>query len=279
MRNNMDRMGLTQDQPSHDAVEAPNMPPMQQNQETGFIVATELVDLPSKGLFYDEGHPLHNETTIEIKHMTTKEEDILTNQSFLKNGTAIDRMLQSIIVDNRIRVKDLFVGDKNALLVASRIYGYGSGYDTKFTCPSCGTTQATTFNLEDIEHVDFEQNQVEYEVEPDYESKTLFLTIPRNNTKLELRLVKEEKADPKKKNNTSVSYYYKKIIKSVNGNPNPKYISDYINSMAAVDSRYLRNIYSKIVPGVDFMLDFECTNCGYHGEVEVPLNAEFFWPK
>lgn len=279
MRNNMDRMGFSQDQPTHDAVETPNMPPMQQNQENGFIIATELVDLPSKGLFYDEGHPLYNETTIEIKHMTTKEEDILTNKSFLKNGTAIDRMLQSVIVDKRIKVRDLFVGDKNALLVASRIYGYGSDYNTKFTCPSCNTPQTTIFDLEDMQHIDFEQNQVEYEVEPDYEAKTLLLTIPRSKVKLELRLVKEEKIEPKKKNTGGISYYYKKIIKSVNGNNNPKYISDYINSMAAVDSRYLRKVYSKIVPGVDFLLNFECENCDYTGEVEVPLSAEFFWPK
>lgn len=279
----MDRMGLGQEPGHHDVVEAPHMPPMQETvqhtQNTGFIVATELVDLPSKGLFYDEGHPLHNAETIEIKHLTTKEEDILTNQSFLKNGTAIDRMLQSIIVDRRIKVKDLFVGDKNALIVASRIYGYGPDYETKFACPSCGTSQNTTFNLEEMEHTDFEANQLEYDVIPDYEAKTLLLEIPRTNTKLELRLIKEEKVDPKKKNVNNVSYYYKKIIKSVNGISDPKYILDYINSMAAVDSRYLRSVYYKIVPGVDFTVDFECAECYENVEVEVPLNAEFFWPK
>ena len=281
MRNNMDRMGLSHDQNVHDSVEMPTMPPMRQteSQDNGFIVATELVDLPSKGLFYDENHPLHHKTTIEIKHMTTKEEDILTNQSFLKNGSAIDRMLQSVILDKKVRVKDLYVGDKNALLVASRIYGYGADYDAKFSCPACGTTQKANFNLEEIEHIDFEQNQIEYDVEVDYESATLFLVITRSKAKLELRLIKEEKSDPKAKNRNSISYFYKKIIKSVNGNNNPKYIADYINSMAAVDSRYLRNVYSKIVPGVNFVVEHTCQACYENVEVEVPLTAEFFWPK
>lgn len=276
----MDRMGLGQEQASRDVVDVPNTPPMEQptQQETGFIVATELVDLPTKGLFYDEGHPLHNQETIEIKHLTTKEEDILTNQSFLKNGTAIDRMLQSILIDKRVKVKDLFVGDKNALIVASRIYGYGPDYDTKFSCPSCGTAQQTTFDLHEMQHVDFQENQQEYEVVCDYETKSLFLNIPRTNTKLELRLIKEDKANVKNKNNNNISHYYKKIIKSVNGNSDPRYILSYINSMTALDSRFLRNVYYKIVPGVDFSVDFECSNCGYQSQVEVPLNAEFFWP-
>ena len=277
----MDRMGVGHDQVPRDAIDVPNTPPMQEtpHQQTGFIVATELVDLPTKGLFYDEGHPLYMQETIEIKHLTTKEEDILTNQSFLKNGTAIDRMLQSIIVDKRIKVKDLFVGDKNALVVASRIYGYGSDYTTKYACPSCGTVQQTSFNLQEMEHIDFETNQSEYDVTCDYETKSLFLTVPRSGVNLELRLIKEEKINPKNKNkNNNISQYYKKIIKSVNGNSDPKYILSYIDSMAAIDSRFLRGVYYKIVPGVDFSLGFECNNCGYESEVEVPLNAEFFWP-
>ena len=91
--------------------------------------------------------------------------------------------------------------------------------------------------------------------------------------------MKEDKVDPKKKNINNISHYYKKIIKSVNGNSDPKYILSYINSMAAIDSRYLRSVYYKIIPGIDFSVDFECIHCGHETQVEVPLNAEFFWPE
>ena len=88
-----------------------------------FSTPTELVDLPSKGRFYPEGHPLHNAETIEIKFMTAKDEDIITSRTLLKKGIVIDRLLQSVIVNKSINVQDLLIGDKNAIVVATRITG------------------------------------------------------------------------------------------------------------------------------------------------------------
>ena len=93
-----------------------------------FVTPTTFVDLPSKGRFYGEAHPLHQSDTIEIRHMTAKEEDILTSEALLKKGIAVDRMLQSVVVDKRIKVRDLLVGDKNAMIIASRITGFGPQY-------------------------------------------------------------------------------------------------------------------------------------------------------
>ena len=87
---------------------------------------TEEVTLPSKGLLYPEGSPLKN-GVIEMKYMTAKEEDILTNQNLIERGTVIDKLLQSLIV-TPIDYNDLLVGDKNAILVAARILGYGKDY-------------------------------------------------------------------------------------------------------------------------------------------------------
>ena len=89
---------------------------------------TEVVELPSKGLLYAKESPLSS-GTIEMKYMTAKEEDILTNQNFITNGTVIDKLLQALIVDKSINYSDLLVGDKNALLVAARILGYGADYE------------------------------------------------------------------------------------------------------------------------------------------------------
>ena len=273
MRNNQDRLGSTNPGNLQSASEAP----AQNNVE--FIVPTEIVEIPSKGLFYDEGHPLHHKDTVEIKHMTTKEEDILTNQSYIKSGTAVDRLLQSVLVDKRIRVKDLLIGDKNAITMAARVYGYGSDYETGYTCPACGTSQTTSFNLLDIENIDSEASAQEYDVTYNYDAKLINFIIPRNGIKLELKFLKEESEKQSKKNkNVVISNFFQKIIHSVNGNSDPRYIKSYINSMSALDSRYLRTVYQKIIPNIDLSCEFECSNCGHQDKVEVPLNADFFWP-
>ena len=113
-----------------------------------YLVPTEFVTLPSEGKFYPTEHPLHGEQTIEIRYMTAKDEDILTSRALLKEGVAIDRLLQNIVVDKNINVNSLLVGDKNALIVAARITGYGSAYETKVTCPSCGTATEYEFELD-----------------------------------------------------------------------------------------------------------------------------------
>lgn len=281
MRNNQDRLGLNAPtdnlQPNHEPPPASGANPVQ------FVVPTEIVELPSKGLFYDEGHPLHNRTTVEIKHMTTKEEDILTNQAYIKNGTAINRLLQSILVEPKVNVKDIFIGDKNALTVACRVHGYGADYETKFTCPSCGTVQQYVFDLSEIEDIDFAANLEDFNAEVDYSRKTVTLPIPRTNVKLELKLLKDEVQNDsrkgKKKNSFSITKQYLTMIQSVNGNSDRTYVKSYIDSMSALDSRYLRAAYSKIVPGVDFTCHFECNSCDHEDQVEVPLQAEFFWPR
>ena len=279
MRNNQDRIGVEPPtnnlQPAHEA--PPTVEAMQ------FIVPTELVELPSKGLFYQEGHPLYQRDSIEIKHMTTKEEDILTNQGFIKNGTAVEKLLQSVLVSPKMNTRDMLVGDKNALTVACRVHGYGSDYSTRVSCPACGTPQDFTFDLNEIEYVNFEDNLAEFDAEINYERQTVILPIPRTKVKLELKILKEErntqKTKKRDKNSFVISKQYEKMIYSVNGNSDRNYVRSYISSMSALDSRYLRAAYSQITPGVDFNCGFECDSCGHETNVEVPLTAEFFWPK
>ena len=279
MRNNQDRLGVGID----DMPQPQTHEPPQVVSQMEFIAPIEIVELPSKGLFYDEGHPLYEKDSIEIKHMTTKEEDILTNQSFIKNGTVIDRLIQSVIVTPGVKVRDLLIGDKDALTVACRKYGYGQEYDTTFTCPSCGTKQEFTFNLDEVENNDFMEQVEEFDASIDYENKVIDFLIPRTNTKLQLKLLFDTTEDKKSKKSKSkqgaITTFYRKIIKSVNGNSDPRFIKSYIESMTAVDSRYLRAAYSRMAPGVDLSCHFECSFCDHEGKVEVPLNAEFFWLK
>jgi len=130
-----------------------------------WALPTEFVELPSKGKYYPPGHPLHNQATVEIKYMTAKEEDILTDRALLKKGIAIDRVLENLIVNKAIKLDDLLVGDKNAILVKARTTGYGSSYDTRVICPNCLTPCEHSFDLEELGHIDFEQSLEDDEVE------------------------------------------------------------------------------------------------------------------
>ena len=121
-------------------------PPPPQSSQQGFKFPTEQIDLPSGGAIYGKDSPLAN-GKLEIKYMTAREEDILTSQNLIQQGVVIDKLLESLIVDKSIKIDDMLIGDKNAILVAARISGYGPGYETSVTCPSCQTLTKHRFDL------------------------------------------------------------------------------------------------------------------------------------
>ena len=131
-RNNLDRLGA--DNSGSDATGA--VVSTQQQTQMQFVAPTEFVDLPSRGEFYPEDHPLHNKETIEIRYMTARDEDILVNKSYIQKGVVLEKLLESVILDKNIPVSSLLGGDKNAVLIATRVTGYGSEYETKVACPS-----------------------------------------------------------------------------------------------------------------------------------------------
>lgn len=247
-----------------------------------FVTPTEFVEIPTKGRFYPDGHPLHNVETIEIRHMTAKETDILTSKSLLKKGIAIDRMLENVIVDQNIKVNDLFVGDKNALIVASRINGFGNDYETKVTCASCGETTKTVFDLNEV-------NVKELDEETNIsEGGTFVITLPKTGVEAECRLIDghDEKrmvkgTEKKKKLNlpdTSLTDQLKFIIVSLNGETDRGLVEKFIDLMPAMDSNYLRKQYERVSPNVDMKNDFTCSSCGAEAVIDIPFSTSFFWP-
>ena len=95
-----------------------------------FKFPTEVVDLPSKGLLYPKESPLSS-GKIEMKYMTAKEEDILTNQNYISKGIVLDKLLQSLIVSD-VDYNELIAGDQNAIMVAARVLGYGKDYEFSY---------------------------------------------------------------------------------------------------------------------------------------------------
>jgi hypothetical protein len=258
-----------------------------ESNDFSFIVPTEIVDLPSRGALYSQGHPLHGKDSIEIKQMTAKEEDMLTSRSLLKKGVALDRVLSSIIKDKSINADTMLVGDRNAVIIAARISAYGNDYVTKVTCPSCGTAQEYGFDL-------YKTSVYNGEDITEYGSRTsdgaAFVTkLPRTGLEItfksltgadEKRLLDGVEADRKNKriHERNVTRQLLNMIVAVNGNSTSEAINYVVENLPSVDVRHLRNAYKAASPNVDLTQHFECSECDYESELEVPLTADFFWP-
>ena len=287
VRSNADRLGVNSTPENQEAPPIPVQQPDATSAPLSYVTPTEFVELPSKGLFYGAQHPLHNVTSMEIRHMTAKDEDILTSETLLKQGIALDRMLQNIIVDKRIKVKDLLVGDKNALVVAARVHGYGPEYRTKVNCPSCATPQEYIFDLNSLENNnELEDVYASYDISQT-EDNTFLLPLPKTEYTVELKLltgVDEKKLTElsrrKKKHKlmeANTTSQLKMLIVSVNGLQDKKTIEDFVNRLPAMDSRYIRRVYTKLMPTISLDHEFICSECSYETELEVPFTTDFFW--
>ena len=188
-RNNSSKIGDIQDNGStpKDTPAADAAAGMMPNTGISYIAPTEHVTLPSHGVFYPSGHVLEGVDTLEIKQMTAKEEDILTNASYIKNGTVLDKLLNSLVVED-FDLDSMTIGDKNALLVAARASAYGNEYEASVSCPHCTAKNEVTMDLNEVLDVsppDFDHMPDGCEFDP--ERKTIRIVLPRSRLEFELR--------------------------------------------------------------------------------------------
>ena len=286
MSRNSNRLGLDEEHFTQDETPAPHSGEAS-SPAFNWSVPTEFVELPSKGIFYPEGHPLRGAESVEIRFMTAKEEDILTSRALLKEGVALDRMLQNLIVDRSINTDTLLVGDKNALLVAARRTGYGPEYETTTACPACDSTVEYSFDISEPRCIDFREEASDWSAKID-DSGQVDITLPMTRATVtcrfltsadENRLLREADRKQKKKIESSATTdTFRSYIVAVNGDDNRITIESFIQAMPARDARTLRRIYGGIVPNIDLTQNFECPECGHTADMEFPLGIDFFWP-
>jgi predicted RNA-binding Zn-ribbon protein involved in translation (DUF1610 family) len=246
-------------------------------------VPTEVIELPSKGMFYPEGHPLAS-GRIEMKYMTAKEEDILTSQNLIKQGVVIDKLLQALIVD-KFNYNDLLVIDKNALFIAARVLGYGKDYEVEVACPACGeksrhTVDLTSFESKDVDFSAFTKGQNAFNFTLPASKKVLTLKFLTHGD--EKRIEEEMKGLKKMSSLTKVdpelTTRLKHIITAVDGNPDAV-TTTFVNSLLAVDSLALRKFLKEITPDIDTTFNYTCPHCGHENErIPLPIDVSFFWP-
>ena len=242
---------------------------------TNFKLPTEQVDLPSKGLLYPKDSPLAS-GTIEMKYMTAKEEDILTNQNYIQKGIVIDKLLESLIV-TKVNYNDILIGDKDALLIASRILGYGKDYKFTYAGEDINVDLTTLKNKElDSTLIKDGKNEFTFDLPHTDNIITFRLLTQRNEKEIQREIDGLKKITPSATKDLSTRM--KHMITSINGVAENSVVRDFVdNGFLAKDARAFREYYGKIVPGINTTISHEFAD-GVEEDLVIPINANFLWP-
>jgi len=246
---------------------------------------TEIVELPSKGLLYPEGNPLRS-GKVEMKYMTAKEEDILTTQSYIKQGVVLDKLFQSLIVGNgngeKINYNDLLVCDKNAIMIAARVLGYGKDYEVEIETPS-GNKQKETIDLTQFKELPLDEslyvNGNRFEFQLPYSKRNIVVKcLTHKDTQdidAEIRGMKKVSSGTDATLSTRMFY----CIISVDGNEKREFIRNFVNNdLLAIDARALRSYIKQITPDLDLNIDLIDREAGEPFRITLPIGVDFFWP-
>ena len=252
-------------------------------EDFGYEVPVETVPLPSVGVTYPADHPLHGQETTMVRAMTARDEDILTSRALIKKGIVISSLLKSCLVDKSIDVDEMLSGDRNALMVALRVTGYGAEYNVEVDCPACGERSKQNFDLTQL-------NINRLTLSPTIAGTNCFefeLPVTKKRVKFkfltgydeqEIMVISERKKKQGIKTENAVTERLKYSIVSIDNIDDKNKIAMFVGNMPARDSLALRKFIDKSEPGIDMKSWMDCPSCFEHSEVRLPLGAAFFWP-
>ena len=245
-----------------------------------FRFPTEVIDLPSKGLIYSESSPLSS-GTIELKYMSAKEEDILTNTNFIEKGIVIDKLLQSMIV-SKIDYDELIAGDKNAILFAARILGYGANYDIELT-DKYGKRVKTTVDLSKLQNKQFDEklftkgkNEFTFILPQSKVTVTFKLLSSKDEKGINDEIKGLKKAYPN--DSFDITTRLKHTIIAINGDSRDETIRYFVDNMMLQDSRALRKYINEITPDLEMTFSYEDSKGDVVEGVSIPMNINFLYP-
>jgi hypothetical protein len=244
---------------------------------------TEVIDLPSKGYFYPKDNPLSS-GQVEIKYMTAKEEDILTSANLIQKGIVMDKLLEALVVSD-VNMNDVLIGDKNAIMVASRVLAYGKDYPITFTDGSSGRKREEIVDLTklDDKKIDFKQftkevNEHDFELPVSKRKITFKLLAQSDERNIDAELKAMKKFTKESGIDPEITTRLKASIIALDGSRDRNEIIKFIdNEFLAVDSFAYRTHLTSMTPDVDLTIVVELDN-GEVEEVAVPVTARFFWP-
>lgn len=247
---------------------------------------TEMIELPSKGWLYPKEHPLHS-GSVELRYPTAADEDILTSKNLIQKGIVLEKFIESIFIGDKNVLQDMLLGDYDKVMMAARILAYGGKYDTTITCPSCGTRNNCTIDVMQWEHVPMDEkkysigkNEFTFTLPVSKKELTFKLLTYKDSKDIELELKRLKKLYGATGVPPEMTSRYKYMIGAIDGDTDRRKISLFVDSKDFLlqDTRALRDYLLTIAPSVNTGYEFACTECNFDDIVEVPLDANFFWP-
>jgi hypothetical protein len=245
--------------------------------------ATFFIDLPTKGKFYSEDHPFHNKEQIELKMMTTREEEILTNPSYIENNLTIDKLLQSVLNIPTITTADLFEVDQYAILIGLRIDAYDENYKVVAACSNCEEEYPFSIDLDKM------REKVNYSDLEETPNNTFVVKLPKSNRTVEFKLVLpkeilsvQKTTEKLSKMNVKTNFtqeFLKRIVVSVDGDTDSAEKDKFLRFLRIMDSRFLMSAYEKGIPELDLSVTSTCPHCNHQQEGGMPIQANFFFPE
>ena len=244
--------------------------------ESKFKLPTESVELPSKGLLYPDDSPL-SDGTIEMKYMTAREEDILTNQNYIKNGTVIDRLLKSLIVTEGFNYNELLIGDKNAVMLAARILAYGKDYEITYRDKKY-SVDLSKLNTKVGDEQLYEKGVNNFTFILPHTDNTVTFKLLTHGDEKQIEREIEGLKKLNKEGSFDVTTRLKYMITSINGLNEKKDIREFVdNFLLAKDARELRRRYIEVQPDVEFKFT-HTDEIGREEDVPLAIGLDFFWP-
>ena len=237
---------------------------------------TEVIDLPSKGYFYPEDSPLSS-GQVEIKYMTAREEDILTSVNLIQKGLAIDKLLESLIINEDINIKDILIGDKNAIMVAARVLGYGKDYTIEVDGEEVTIDLTSLKDKEtDLSKSEKGKNEFPFTLPNSKRNITFKILTWGDDDSIEKELEALEKVGAEVR--SEMTTRLKRRITSVDGDNTQSVVNNFVdNEFLSVDSLAFRQYADEITPDVDMTYTYTSI-LGDEKEIVVPMTTQFFWP-
>lgn len=270
-------------------------PSSSEEQKDNYVEGTELIPLPSRGVFYNFDQRHIGIDKLRVRQLNYTDEDILTTRSYLEDGSVFFEILKNVIVDDSgFPASALMPIDRDTILLWLRSTAFGNEFEAETNCPQCGTKQEVKWDLSTFKIPEYDET-VYNELKQNGE---LTITTPVSKTVVKITVptigkAREfEKAMLQKKKNMNIKSDMLgtgSMMLIVSGvEVDGKIIRERSKieahfrkiNLTILDARYIRKSIEQINLQYDTKQDVECKNCGHIQEgVEMPmLHPNFFWP-
>lgn len=243
----------------------------------------EEVMLPSKGKFYD-GTDGPSNGVITIRPMTGEEEQILATPRFVKRGLAINMIFQRCMQNGPhgpYQPDHFLTIDRTYLLIYLRGISYTPEYDVEVKCPECDKKFGTTINLSEL--------LVDYC--PDDYGPPLTGTLPTSGYKFTYHLSRgkdETEVQQYREHqlkffgdtaDDTLLYRTAMLLNDIEGLNDKKELQKLLKQLPINDVAAIRNSVTSPPFGVDTDVQITCPHCYHESEIDLPLEANFFFPQ